>query len=321
MAAPADTSDADAPAAAAAASALGFTANALDRADHLRKDPARLDALAAAADARVAPFWRAKPFVIERRGAAEPGFLAASALSALNAETVIFLGLENGAGVFAAALPSEREPGPEFPLHGLGAFADLRAVAPRLEARDAAILGAGRSLLSWHHKHEFCANCGARTAPADGGWRRSCSDCGSDHFPRVDPVVIMAIARGDQLLLGRQPGWPQGFWSCLAGFVEPGETIEQACRREALEEAGVTVGAVRYVASQPWPFPSSLMVGLIAQTDTEELTIDARELEAARWVSRDEARAIIAGAHPEIRSPPPLAIAHHLTRLWSEAGG
>jgi NAD+ diphosphatase len=197
-----------------------------------------------------------------------------------------------------------------------GRATDARAAGMRLADGRAAIIAEARSLIDWHRRHRFCANCGAPTELAKGGWSRHCDACGSDHFPRVDPVVIMLAVKGDHALVGRQGGFPPGFYSALAGFVEPGESLEEAVIRELHEEAGLRCGAVRYVASQPWPFPSSLMIGAIAEANGFELNIDGDEIEEARWVSRDECRSVLAGSGPW-SAPPPLAIAHHLLSTWA----
>ncbi len=296
-----------------------FVRAPLDRAEAIRKDPARLSALEGAAHARVAPFWRGRPFVIRRGGAAEPAYLDGRGLGELSPELTVFLGLDGDTPVFAAALAGDRTPGPEFPLHGLGEFSELRELAAVLHADDAAILGTARSLLAWHADHGFCARCGGRSNVVEGGWKRSCPHCGAEHFPRVNPVVIMAITDGERLLLGRQASWPAGVFSCLAGFVEPGETFEAAAQREALEEASVRIDSVRYVMDQPWPFPSSLMVGLMAHTRDREARADMVEVEAVRWFDRGEVAALMADAHPDVRTPPVFTIAHHLIRGWADA--
>ena len=180
-----------------------------------------------------------------------------------------------------------------------------------LPASDLSILAQARSILHWHDRHGFCSNCGAQTLMSDAGYRRHCDTCQADHFPRTDPVVIMAVCHGDQILLGRQAAWAPGMFSALAGFMEPGETIEQAVAREVLEEAGIKVGAVSYVTSQPWPFPSNLMIGMIAEALTTEIHVDPTELETARWFGHDELRMMLAGTHPEgLYASRPQAIAH-----------
>ena len=173
------------------------------------------------------------------------------------------------------------------------------------------ILAQARSILHWHERHSFCANCGAKSLMADAGYKRICSNCKTEHFPRTDPVVIMAVRHKDQVLLGRQASWPPNMFSALAGFMEPGETIEQAVAREVLEEAGIKVGAVSYVTTQPWPFPSSLMIGMIAEATTTEIKLDPAELEDARWFSRADLEMMLAGTHPDgLYASRPQAIAH-----------
>jgi NAD+ diphosphatase len=173
------------------------------------------------------------------------------------------------------------------------------------------ILAQARSILHWHSSHGFCAKCGAQSLMADAGYKRVCPSCKAEHFPRTDPVVIMAVRHGDQILLGRQASWPPNMFSALAGFMEPGETIEQAVAREVLEEAGIAVGAVSYVTTQPWPFPSSLMIGMIAEATTTEIKLDPAELEDARWFARADLEMMLAGTHPEgLYASRPQAIAH-----------
>ncbi len=236
----------------------------------------------------------------------------ASAAPAL-AFAPVLLGLEaDGAALFAGQLAeAERDVPPEVTLIDLRSLA-MQGLVPGPEL---GLLARARSLLHWHARHGFCAACGAASEPADGGLRRRCTACATDHFPRTDPVVILVVRRGDRFLLGRQPRFLPGVYSALAGFVEPGESLEAAARREIAEEAGIRVGAVRYLASQPWPFPSSLMIGMLADAESDEIRVDHDELEDARWFSRDELRAMLAGDHPDgLRVPPPLAIAHHLVR-------
>jgi NAD+ diphosphatase len=201
--------------------------------------------------------------------------------------------------------------------------AALRALAPTIAPGEAAILAEARSLLDWHARHRFCAQCGSPTRLASAGWKRSCPDCRASHFPRTDPVVIMLAIRGERALLGRNRRRPGARFSCLAGFVEPGETPEEAVRREVREEAGVRCGRVRYLAAQPWPFPSSLMMGFLAEALTEEITVDPEEIAEARWFSREEVREMVAraAAGPDdpsrVSLPTPTAIAHHICRRWS----
>ena len=200
------------------------------------------------------------------------------------------------------------------------AHSQLREAAATMDAGEGSILAAARSVLAWHATHGFCAQCGAPSVPVYGGWKRLCSACGTEHFPRVSPVVIMLITRDDRVLLGRGPTWPERFYSCLAGFMEPGETIENAVRRETFEESGIKLGRVVYHASQPWPFPYSLMIGCFGEALNEDINLDLAELEDCRWFERGEVLSMLAKTHPTLLTPPPGAIAHHLIRAWAEAG-
>ncbi|WP_414473285.1 NAD(+) diphosphatase [Microvirga sp. M2] len=195
---------------------------------------------------------------------------------------------------------------------------DLRSIAVRglVPAEDLGILAMAKSILDWHNRHRFCANCGAPTQAAQAGFRRDCSACGAQHFPRTDPVVIMLITRGDKCLMGRQQRFAEKMYSCLAGFLEPGETVEDAVRRETFEEAGIRVGKVRYSTSQPWPFPSNIMIGCVGEAISEEIAFDRDELEDARWFTKDDVRRMLEGVHEHFAAPSPIAIANHLLREW-----
>lgn len=195
---------------------------------------------------------------------------------------------------------------------------DLRSLAMEslLPAPELGILAQARTLINWHERRAFCSNCGARNRSVDAGYRRHCDSCNADHFPRTDPVMIIVARHGGRILLGRQASWPGGMYSALAGFIEPGETIEAAARREVHEESGVRLGEVKYVASQPWPFPANLMIGLIGEAITDEITVDAKELEDARWFSHDEAALMLARNHPQgLYATNPFAIAHQLVKV------
>ena len=282
-----------------------FCAQSLDRADHLRSDPAKLADLLA--DARL---LRLDALVPELDGA---GRLVWDTVNGGDAE-LVFLGLHEGRAHFAA-VPAEGNADPAYaqrPIWGL---------LGQLSADDLALYGGARSVLDWHARHKFCARCGQPTQLAKAGWQRNCSGCGAQHFPRVDPVAIMLVECDGLLLLGRQARFPPRSYSALAGFVEPGESIEDAVRREVFEEAGVRVGEVRYVASQPWPFPSQLMIGCLGHADSLELTIDETEIEDARWFTRAEvAEALEKGRDSaSFLPPPPQAIAHHLLQWWLES--
>ena len=285
--------------------APGFTGSTLDRADALRGDA---DALAAArAD------WRAR---LLRLDGIDPvigddGRLAWGSLAeAADGSDLLMLGLDEGRPRFVAL----RMDMPEAAARSVAIF----GILGMLSNEDASTYAAARSLIDWHIRHRYCAKCGSDDLRiARAGWGRTCGNCGTDHFPRVDPVVIMLACHGDSVLVGRQPRYPAGRYSALAGFVEPGESIEEAVARELWEEAGIKVRGVRYVVSQPWPFPSSLMMACVAQTDDPALTIDTTELEHAMWVDRAGIEAVMAEAPgAPFLAPPPYAIAHTLFHWW-----
>lgn len=231
-----------------------------------------------------------------------------------SAEGCIFLGNDSAGPIYAvgADLPEEER-------HPAIKAIDLRSIATQglLAQEDLSLVGGAKALLAWHSRHGFCANCGAQTKIAHGGWRRECPSCNAVHFPRVDPVVIMLATDGDNALLARSPHFGPGMYSALAGFVEPAETIEDAVRRELGEEAGIETGAVRYHSSQPWPFPSSLMIGCMAEASSTDITIDADEIEHARWFTREELAEMLEFRHADgLFVPPPTAIAHQLIRSF-----
>ena len=300
-----------------------FAGNPLDRAGDLRNDPDWIAEQAAKPYAQAMILWEGRPLVETHDGAGRLVWLSLGHARDLARDRDVFLGLWKGAPVFAIEFEGSIDP-TEGPLRGLGAFHEMRAAAAVLPAADAAMAGGAKSLFDWRRKHGFCANCGTLSQTASGGWKRVCPACGTEHFPRVDPVTIMLpVFKGGAepiCLLGRQAAWPEGRMSALAGFLEPGETIEEACAREVKEEAGLTVVATAYHSSQPWPFPSQLMIGLIAEVSDDQARPDQTELEAVAWLTRAEARAVIAGDHPTIQPPPPFAIAHNLIKAWAEEG-
>ena len=278
---------------------LAFSGAALDRAAVERRDPDWV------AGMRAHP--QARSLVLSERGLwVDDGRLL---LVAPDAEAV-FLGMSGDRPLFAGHVDGEPARG-----HPAG----LREAATDLPADEAALAAYAASLVSWHRRHRFCANCGAATEATDGGHERRCAACGAHHFPRTDPVIIVRVVDDrDRLLLGRQDSWPEGRFSVLAGFVEPGETLEEAVRREVQEESGVEVGAVAYVASQPWPFPSSLMIGFNAQASGGEPEPRDDELAEVRWFSRAEVEAAAAGS-AEIALSPPYSISRRLIDGWLAA--
>jgi NAD+ diphosphatase len=307
------------------AETVTFGGSGLDRAAGVRKDKAALDA--ALAQGSVLPIWRGKPLM----QGARPGWLAPGHPALAHAGALVFLGLDDGQPRFAADISDwSPEAGAEAVQAGFfdptvqrhpalddsHGFAELRGVMVELTPREAELVATAKALLQWHRSHGFCAACGAASDMAMGGWQRDCPACGAHHFPRTDPVVIMLVTHGNAVLLGRSPGWPEGMFSLLAGFIEPGETIEAAVRREVWEETGVRCGQVSYLASQPWPFPASLMIGARTEALDKALTIDPEEIEQARWVTREELVQVFAGAHPEIKPARSGAIAHFILQNW-----
>jgi len=314
--------------------AFGFHGAPLDRVSERREDAAFVAALRARADAKVVLIAREMPILPRGVAPLAPYFPLAEVERLGGAQFEALLGIEAaGAPVFAALLPDdavEQLSGDSegfldrrqlvIPGRDDLALTDLRSIAVQgLVTPDGlAMLGQAKAILSWHARHGFCANCGAPTRVAAAGWRRECDACKAQHFPRTDPVVIMLALDGERCLLGRQARWPEGMYSCLAGFVEPGETIEEAVRREIREESGVICGEVAYLASQPWPFPSSLMIGCLTRAISREIVVDRVELEDARWFTRDDVLAMFDKRHPEgLTAPMPMAIAHHILRVWA----
>ena len=298
-----------------------FSGNPLDRSGDLRNDAAWLGEQEANPEALAMVLWEGRPLVEDHEGGQRLVWLALGHARDLVPDRDVFLGLWKGAPVFAVEFEGSIDP-TTGPAGGLGQFIEMRAAAAALSEADVAIAGTAKNLFDWRRRHGFCAACGKATDQASGGWRRVCAACGVEHFPRVDPVVIMLpVYKGGsepRCLLGRQAAWPEGRMSALAGFMEPGESIEEACAREVMEEAGLTVSGVVYHSSQPWPFPAQLMIGLIAEVTHDNAAPDQTELEAVAWLTRAEARAVLAGTHGTIHAPPPFAIARRLLETWAE---
>lgn len=280
---------------------IGFTGASVDRADHLRLN-----------EAAVAALLRSEAALLLRLEALEPSVEDGSLVwdgpphLAAEAET-IFLGLRGSVPLFAPL---------RFVPPGARAW-NLFQLLEGLKREEAALFGMVRSLIEWHNRHLYCGSCGTATAAFRAGWGRRCPGCGAESYPRVDPVVIMLAEHEGRVLVGRQPQYPPRRYSALAGFLEPGESIEEAVARELKEEAGIEVTDVRYIASQPWPFPGSLMIGCIARATSDQITLDEQELEDAFWVDRAGVAAALAGTpDAPFRAPPPFAIAHSLLAHW-----
>lgn len=302
-----------------------FAGNPLNRASERRGDESWLAEKLADAESLAVALWNGKPLVEDILG--EDGQPSGVQIAYLRAdlaqdlaggnERLLFMGLWKDIAVFAVDIDTAADPA-EGPLKGLGRFEELRGAASSMPPADAGILATAKSMFEWRRRHRWCAACGQKTEVSDGGWKRICSSCDAEHFPRTDPVVIMLAIHDGKCLLGRQAAWPAGMFSALAGFLEPGETIEEACARELKEEAGLTATAVRYHSSQPWPWPSSLMMGLIAEVDSADAAPDQTELEEVRWFDKDEATKLIKGELEGVFCPPSLAIAHQLIKAWAE---
>ena len=300
-----------------------FAGNPLDRASDRRAKPAWVAERLAGPDSLAIALWNGKPFIEDAKdgGGVQIAYLPAEMARQLSggAERLLFLGLWQEIAVFAVDLEGAADPA-DGHLQGLGRFEDLRVIALTLPAADAGILATAKSMFEWRRKHLFCAACGAPTQVAEAGWKRICPTCNAQHFPRTDPVVIMLAVKGERCLLGRQAMWPKGIYSALAGFLEPGETIEEACARELFEEAALRTRSVRYHSTQPWPWPSTLMIGLIAEVENDDAVADQVELDEVRWFTREEARAMLRGEIPDAHSPSPMAIAHQIIKAWAAEG-
>jgi len=308
-----------------------FSAEWDDRTAELRGDAVAIAALIADPATRVVPLWRGRPLIAGPERAMLGWLPPDHPVLGHATEDWIFLGHHDGVACFAADISLWQPEGldaeainaffdpndyqhPDLP--GGLVFAELRGVMVTLSPADAAMASTARGVMNWHRSHRFCSSCGQPSVVSMSGWQRLCPSCNASHFPRTDPVAIMLVLRGNKLLLGRSPGWPEGMYSALAGFVEPGETLEATVRREVFEETGVRCGDVRYVAGQPWAWPNSLMLGFVADALDEQITLDPHELEDAIWLTREEMVDVMAGIHPVVRRPRAGAIAYELVMRW-----
>ena len=313
---------------------FAFSGGTIARAEHLRGAKEQR-ALWGDPKARVMALWRGKPLVTEGQSSTATRHLAwlettqdllkdisgmrvflglGPSMNPLFCVDLSTLDIEQDTQSVGAFYDSSQQSHPALPKGAY--FADLRAIMTTLSPQDAELCATASGILKWHEKHGFCANCGAKSAQARGGWSRDCTLCGVTHFPRTDPVAIMLITNGNSALVGRSKGWPDGFYSLLAGFMEPGETLETAVRREVFEESGIKVGDVRYLASQPWPFPASLMLACHGVALTQDIKVDTNELEDARWISREEMMRVFEGEHPSMIPAREGAIAHYILKCW-----
>jgi NAD+ diphosphatase len=300
---------------------LGYTASRIDRMASSRGDEAALKKFCDHPRAGVYVVGGELVAVKNFADECDPVFSSAEAHALGSVRESVFLGLMNDAPRFGFGLdPQALEP---LKTRNDLKITDLRSIAVQglVAAEHLPPLAEAKAVLGWHARHRFCPNCGAATRPVQAGWRRDCPVCHAEHFPRTDPVAIMLVILGERCVLGRSYRFAPTMWSCLAGFAEPGESIEEAVRREVLEEVGIVCGRVKYFASQPWPFPSSIMIGCHAEALSDSIVIDRGELEDARWFEREELAEMLKRRHPQgLTTPPPVAIAHHIIRSFVEDG-
>ncbi len=295
-----------------------FASSPLARLNNEKDQAAYIERALKDPESCIIPLWRGDPLVADGRAA----FLSAAALSELPKETpLVLLGEKGGRAYFGADLSGAASSADAAPFAEIGEYMQIRSAAGVVGKDDLAIIGHARWLFEWHRKHGFCAVCGASTEMLGGGAKRQCPSCETEHFPRCDPVAIVLAIHEDACLLGRGPHFPPGVLSALAGYIEAAETPEEAAKREIFEEAGVTLTDVRYQFSQPWPFPSSLMMGFIADAEDRTLNLDTDEIVEARWVSLEDARAILAGEDRGVIIPPKFTIARQLIEKWAGESG
>jgi len=296
-----------------------FAGAGFDRAAALRRDQAWIDDRLRDPDTRFAPVWQLKNLFVADDGPRVRWLAPGEAAPLLGAGTAVFLGMHHGAARFAIEVGHE-DPADVMALSG-AEFRELRRHGAELEPVEAGMLALARGMMHWHARHRFCGVCGEPAEARDAGHLRACTSpaCGAIHFPRTDPAVIMRVTHGDRVLLGRQASWDLGRYSTLAGFVEPGESLEDAVVREVMEETGVAVRSVRYHSSQPWPFPASLMVGFSAEAESDAITVDGDELEEARWFTRREYRQGLADG--SILPSSPISISYRLVFDWLDGEG
>ena len=298
-----------------------FVTHALDRAAHLRNNDEKLFALESDSKARAYVVHR-DSLVVKKEGENSRALLSVEEALKFGANPgTIFLGLRDGAALFGMGISAGAVE--QLITRNDVAVSELRGMAMQgvVPPDQLNAIAMAKSMVNWHQRHGYCANCGQRTSMKEAGWKRECPSCKAEHFPRTDPVVIMLVTHGDKCLLGRAPRFLPGMYSCLAGFVEAAESIEDAVRREVFEEAGIRCVNVNYYMTQPWPYPSSLMIGCTARATNEDIVVDRTELEDARWFDIEEARLMITRKHPDgLAGPHPFAIAHHLLGRWVHGG-
>ena len=296
-----------------------YAGNPLDRGDHERRDEEWLSASAKAATSKFLPLWENTVMITEGSDQSL-GWLDIKEIVRLGIEVEgVFLGLRDGAAHFTMDITKNESATKALKESGDWAFEDTRAVTGLISATDSGIVAQARAQINWHNRHGFCSVCGHPTEMKKGGHVRRCGNCNTQHFPRTDPVVITAVSDGDRLLLGQSKGRLQAMnrYSVLAGFIDQGESIEEAVQRETMEESGIQVRNVRYHSSQPWPFPSTLMIGCHADAATSEITMDEVEMADVQWFSRKDVLSGLAGTNENLALPGSIAIAYHLITAWA----
>lgn len=307
-----------------------FSNNPLDRASDLRSDQSWVKNCLNNKDAKICLFWKGKTFVSMHKNLtlanSLPGQLSPAWFPVeffkneiTDDNLLIFLGLDNKVPFFAIDFSEIENLEDTFSLEKLGELEDLMVLAPQaINPGELAILGQARAIIEWNKSHKYCSKCGSKSIMIEAGYKRICNNCNAEHFPRTDPVVIMLATYKNTAFLGRQKRFPPGMYSALAGFVEPGESIEEAVARELMEEAGIEISSANYHSSQPWAFPNSLMIGYIAEAKNNNFKLDQLELDEGRWFSRDELHNSLTGSNENFFVPPPMAIAHHLIKAFIE---
>ena len=306
-----------------------FSNNPLDRVSYLRSDPEWIKKMITDSKSMFVPFSKGQPFVSTISGLTSKSALENQLSPAwfpynffdnqiIENSIIIFLGLLDDIAFFAIDLSKINDPENQVNLINMGSFEDLMALSSQpIESGELAMLGQAKAIFEWHNSHTYCSRCGEKSNIVEGGYKRVCNHCKAEHFPRTDPVVIMLATYNDHAFLGRQKRFPPGMYSALAGFIEPGESIEEAVARELNEEAGIIINDATYHSSQPWAFPNSLMIGCIAESTSEKFKLDEIEIDEGRWFSRDELRKAINGdENSKFFVPPKMAIAHHLIKAF-----
>ena len=308
-----------------------FSNNPVNRVSDLRSDPSWVDKTLNSEKTMISLFWRGKAFVTKHKsltsGQSNPDQFSPAWFphnffkdQGDDSESLIFIGMIDDIAFFSKDVSKLSSPEEILNLKDLGEFEDLMVLAPQaIDQGELAMLGQAKAIFEWHKSHKYCSNCGAESNMVEAGYKRICHNCNTEHFPRTDPVVIMLATFNDTAFLGRQKRFPPGMYSALAGFIEPGESIEEAVARELNEEAGIEIIEANYHSSQPWAFPYSLMIGYIAESKTENFKLDEVELDEGRWFSKEELKMALSGENKNFFVPPPMAIAHHLIKAFVES--